>query len=120
MNQFQSIHCHPGCGIGATVPGRDEMDYKFAYQEWDIMRKKPPLPAQRIDKSTYHVLTSSARSPQFCMVLQEARILKRMSVLDVATLLGTSSTTVSNFENGTEVPSTEMCSRIRSALDIRD
>ena len=90
----------------------DRENYRFVYQEWDIMRERHAPPGERLEK------LPTSRQCSFSMKLQEARIQRRLTIQDLSTKSGIPPKTLSLYENGTEIPSSETIALISAALDI--
>ena len=87
---------------------------QFVYQEWDIMREKI-VREEKLEKVQTNATISR---PAFGMLLQEARIKKRMTTLDVANEVKLSANIISMYENGTEVPNSDTEKLLKQLLNI--
>ena len=88
--------------------------YIFVYQEWDIMRERPSLPEEKLEK----LPPVSLRHMTFAMRLQEARIKHRLTIQELASRCDLNVSTITLFENGSEVPSPEVANKINEVLSI--
>ena len=86
----------------------------FVYQEWDMMREKTTAPEERLEKTQ----PIPARNVSFASQLQEARISHRMTIGDLASKCGVPSRTMSMYENGSEMPPSDVSARIKQVLSI--
>lgn len=90
--------------------------YMFVYQEWDVLREKPPMTDERVEKTS----SLTSRNPSFSVRLQEARIKQRMTVTELANKTNVPSRTMSLYENGTEMPPSDVYDRICAELGMND
>jgi DNA-binding XRE family transcriptional regulator len=90
------------------------MTYVHVYQEWDILREQIKEPEQKTER----ILNMNSSRPSFGFLLQESRIRKRMTTIDVANAIGVNAKTVSMFENGSEIPTVSMTDTLKKILDI--
>lgn len=90
------------------------MTYIHVYQEWDILREQMKEPEQKTER----ILNTVSTRPSFGFLLQEARIKKRMTTVDVANSIGVSAKTVSMFENGSEIPNASMTDLLKQVLAL--
>jgi ribosome-binding protein aMBF1 (putative translation factor) len=86
----------------------------FVYQEWDVMRERPALPEEKLEK----LPPVSLRHMTFAMRLQEARIKNRLTIQELAGKCNLEVYTITLFENGTEVPSPDIANKINKVLNI--
>jgi len=85
----------------------------FVYQEWDIMKEQ--ISSENKNEKLQNV---TPIRPSFGIVLQEERIKKRMTTLDVANAVNSTAKLISMYENGTEVPSEEIELALKALFDI--
>lgn len=90
------------------------MTYVHVYQEWDILKENNKDPEHKIEKLS----VQNVQRPSFGFLLQQGRIRKRMTTMDVANKLKITAKMISLYENGTETPSEEIASKLRDLLDI--
>ena len=90
------------------------MTYVYVYHEWDILKENNKDSEHKVEK---HVSVNNTR-PSFSFLLQQGRIRKRMTTIDVANKLNISPKSVSLYENGTESPNDEVAALLRDLLDI--
>lgn len=90
------------------------MTYVHVYQEWDILKENNKDPEHKIEK----VSVQNVQRPSFGFLLQQGRIRKRMTTVDVANKLKITAKMISLYENGTETPTEEFASKLRELLDI--
>lgn len=90
------------------------MTYIHVYQEWDILREQMKEPEQKTER----ILDTVSTRPSFGFFLQEARIKRRMTTVDVANAIGVSAKTVSMFENGSEIPNANMTEILKQLLGM--
>lgn len=88
--------------------------YIYVFQEWDILKQHPKDVEQKVERTT----GSTSQRPSFGFLLQQARIRKRMTTMDVANALNLASKVVTLYENGTEIPSSQTASEMRTLLDF--
>tara|TARA_B100001778_G_C18116624_1_gene418684 strand:- start:129 stop:407 length:279 start_codon:yes stop_codon:yes gene_type:complete len=88
--------------------------YVYAYQEWDILKEQKKDNEQKTEK----IVHKHTSRPSFGFMLQEARIKKRMTTLDVANHINVSTKMISMFESGTEIPDHEMTRKLSHLLDF--
>lgn len=86
--------------------------YVHVCQEWDLMKEQSKQAEPKIEKNQPYV------RPIFGIRFQEARIKKRMTIVDLANAINVSAKTVSMFENGSEAPSSELSQRIVEILSM--
>ena len=88
----------------------------FVYQDWDILKdtSKETEEWTKPDKKTY----STSIPVRISQQLQEARIRKRLTVIDVAKLVGVTPQSVSLYENGSEAPSDPIKRKLFEVLQI--
>ena len=84
------------------------------YQEWDVLR-----PMTREERSE-NVVSSDPPPLRFGYKIQEGRIKKRLTVHQLARLVGVDPKTISLLENGTDSPSPEMVSLLKKHIPIED
>jgi DNA-binding XRE family transcriptional regulator len=89
--------------------------YVFAYQEWDILKEQKNAEVLKTEK---YISTSTCERPAFNMILQKARIKKRMTVLDLAEKLQVSAKSISLYETGAENPSKALVDKLCEILDL--
>ena len=90
------------------------MSHVFVFQEWDMMRERAPTHDEKLEKTTNMPIRTNA----FSIQLQEARIKRRMTVMDLAERCGVTSRQMSVYENGTETPPPEVYTRIVDVLGL--
>ena len=90
------------------------MTYVHVYQEWDILKENNKDPEHKIEKLS----VQNVQRPSFGFLLQQGRIRKRMTTVDVANKLKITAKMISLYENGTETPTEEVASKLRELLDI--
>ena len=90
------------------------MTYIHVYQEWDILREQMKEPEQKTER----ILDTVSTRPSFGFLLQEARIKRRMTTVDVANSIGVSAKTVAMFENGSEIPNASMTDILKQLLGM--
>jgi ribosome-binding protein aMBF1 (putative translation factor) len=90
------------------------MTYLHVYQEWDILKEQ----TKEIDSKVEKVTMFSNHRPSFGFLLQQARIRKRMTTMDVANSIQIPAKMISLYESGTETPTNEMAQNLRDLLDI--
>tara|TARA_B100001741_G_scaffold55021_1_gene42766 strand:+ start:1039 stop:1311 length:273 start_codon:yes stop_codon:yes gene_type:complete len=90
------------------------MSYIHVYQEWDILREQMKEPEQKTER----ILNTASTRPSFGFLLQEARIKKRMTTVDVANAIGVTAKTISMFENGSEIPNASMTDVLKQLLNM--
>tara|TARA_B110001450_G_scaffold243924_1_gene255587 strand:+ start:1193 stop:1480 length:288 start_codon:yes stop_codon:yes gene_type:complete len=88
--------------------------YMFVYQEWDVMRERPTLPEEKLEK----LPAVSFRHMTFAMRLQEARIKNRLTIQELAGRCNLDVYTITLLENGTEVPPPDVANKINQVLNI--
>ena len=98
--------------MGSNENGR----YMFVYQEWDVLREKQTIVEERLERVTSQ--PAPLRTNTFAPQLQEARIAHRMTIAELAEKCGVNVRTMSLFEAGSEMPSTEMQAAILSVLGV--
>lgn len=89
-------------------------DYRFVYQEWDVMRERHVQPEEKLEK----LPPVSHRQLSFALQLQEARIRNRLTIQELAARCNLPIRTLSLFENGTEVPPADIAISIKKELNI--
>ena len=90
------------------------MPYLKVYQDWDILKENTSSNnTMKLEKKV-----KLSHIQKFGAQLQEARIRKRMSILDISNLLGISPRTVTMYENESEVPDTDMIKKIETILEF--
>jgi ribosome-binding protein aMBF1 (putative translation factor) len=89
------------------------MTYIPVFQEWDILKETHKELEQKIEKTT-----NLTNRPSFGFMLQQARIKKRMTTMDVANSMRITAKMVSLYENGTEIPNTATADALRYLLDV--
>ena len=92
----------------------DDTEYRFAYQEWDIMRERHAPPEEKLEKQP--VVSQSQLT--FAMQLQEARIRHRLTVQELAARCQLPVHAVTMYENGSEIPTTDVARHINRVLEI--
>lgn len=90
------------------------MTHVFVYQEWDILKEQPKEQEHKVERIT----TNTSNRPSYGFLLQEARIKKRMTALDVANEIGVSAKLISLFENGSEIPNSDHANMLNELLKI--
>ena len=85
----------------------------FVYQDWDMLRDTS-REIEKQEKRPVQTITPIRTYQQ----LQEARIRKRFTVMDVAEAIGISTEAVSFYENGTEAPNEEIRRKLFDFLGI--
>lgn len=90
-------------------------DYVFVFQEWDMLRANDDTPDDRLEKTSS---TPTVRGQTYGGRIQEARIRKRLTISDLARNVGISARSMSMLENGSEMPSADVASRLNSLLEI--
>lgn len=88
----------------------------FVYQDWDILKdvSKEREEWTKPDKKAYTANIPVRMSQQ----LQEARIRKRLTIMDVARLVNVTPQSVSLYENGSEAPSDDIKRRLFQILEM--
>jgi predicted transcriptional regulator len=88
----------------------------FVYQDWDILKdvSKETEEFTKPDKKSYSTTVPVRISQQ----LQEARIRKRLTVIDVSKMVNVSPQSISLYENGSEAPSDEIKRKLFQILEI--
>lgn len=88
----------------------------FVYQDWDILKDntKETEEVSKPDKKMY----STSIPVRISQQLQEARIKKRLTIVDVSKMIGVSPQSVSLYENGSEAPSDEIKRNLFRILEI--
>ena len=90
------------------------MTLVFVYQEWDILKEQNKDCEIKVEKLSN---TSNSRPP-FGFQLQEARIRKRLTTVDVANAVNVSAKMISMFENGIEIPDQDMTQLLNNLLEM--
>jgi len=90
------------------------MSYVFVYQEWDILKEQNKDCEVKVEK----LLNTSNNRPPFGFQLQEARIRKRLTTIDVANAVNVSAKMISMFENGIEIPNQNTTRLLNNLLEI--
>tara|TARA_B100000482_G_scaffold137954_1_gene101149 strand:- start:1019 stop:1294 length:276 start_codon:yes stop_codon:yes gene_type:complete len=90
------------------------MTYIFVYQEWDILKEQNKDCEMKVEK----LLNTSNHRPPFGFQLQEARIRKRLTTVDVANAANVTAKMISMFENGIEIPNQYMTQLLNNILEI--
>lgn len=93
------------------------------YQTWEFLTsKKPsdhmnvesnPTRAFKIDLSSFE----SAETPSFHMLMQQNRLKKRMTLMQVAEALQVPYNQVCLYENGSEIPNATILAQLKTLLD---
>lgn len=88
----------------------------FVYQDWDILKdvSKETEEFTKAEKKTYSTTIPVRISQQ----LQEARIRKRLTVIDVSKMVNVTPQSISLYENGSEAPSDEIKRKLFHILEI--
>lgn len=89
------------------------MDHVFVYQEWDILKENMKEHEPKIERS----MNTSSRT-SFGFMIQESRIRKRLTTIDLANALNVSSRMISMYENGSEVPTGKIATELFSILEL--
>lgn len=97
-----------------TVDKKRRPMHVFVYQEWEVMREQQLRPEERLEKMP----TAPTKMNTFSVLLQEARIKKRMTLAELANKCNISNRQMSLYENGTETPPQEVYQRITKELNI--
>lgn len=90
------------------------MTYVYVYQDWDILKEEKKLAESHVKRQSQQ----QVERPSFGLLLQESRIKKRMTTIDVAAAVDCSAKLISMYENGTEVPTGEVANALRRLFDI--
>ena len=91
---------------------------RFVYHEWDILyeEKKTPSKCERLIRREGPHLHSNL----FGIKLQETRIRLRLTIEDVANKMHIDPKTVTMFENGSEMPSSETKAQLEKILKLEE
>lgn len=90
------------------------MTFVHVYQEWDIFKENN----KEIESNNKKTHVENIPRPSFGFLLQEGRIKKRMTTMNVANHLEIDPKIISLYENGTESPSETIAMKLRELLDI--
>ena len=90
--------------------------YCFVYQEWDILRERPVVSEDRIEK----IVPSAVHDTAFCTRMQQARIQQRLTIQELANRAGVTSRHISMYENGSELPGDETVAKLKQILRLGD
>lgn len=85
------------------------------FQEWDILREQNKDLESKNEKVTSIM---NKERPSFGFLIQQARMKKRMTTMDVAEAVYLNPKFISMYENGTEIPSAEVTNNLKKILDI--
>ncbi len=81
------------------------------YQEWEIVKE---LQQKHEEKCTYSYIAPR----RIGLLIQEARIQKRITVSSLAEMLNVEAREIVMFENGTETPTPKMCEELEKTLEV--
>jgi len=85
--------------------------YVPVYQEWSVLRPT-------MKEETENVVSAPSSASRFGYKMQEARIKQRLTVHQLARLIGVDPKTISLLENGTDPPSSEMISLLKKHIPM--
>lgn len=87
----------------------------FVYQDWDMMKET----TKETDTAKCEKRTMQATTPiRTFQQLQEARIRRRLTVMDVANAVGISVDSIILYENGSEAPNEDTRKKLFQFFDI--
>lgn len=89
-------------------------DHVFVFQEWDVLRAQHDVHEDRIER----VAPPPVRNHSYSAQIQEARIRKRLTIADLARLVGVSARTMSLYENGSEMPPSNVAANLARQLEL--
>ena len=91
------------------------MTHVHVFQEWDILKEQSKEFESKHEKVTSIM---NKERPSFGFLIQQARMKKRMTTMDVAQAVDINPKLISLYENGTEIPSAEVSTSLKKVLDI--
>ena len=91
------------------------MSYVVVIQEWDLLKEREKSKEIKLQKD-YQPSNNNVSS--FGYVLQQARIQKRLTTSELASMLNIESRMISLYESGVESPSHDIAENMRQILDL--